>query len=175
MAELATIAAIASIASTAGAAGAAVKQGNTQKAMADYQAEQMKRKAAEEHAAGQRSAIERRDQAGMVQSRQIALAAASGAGTANPTVLDLVEEAAGRGEYFAQGELYQAKSAAAGLRDNAKATAYGGKAAQDAGYMSGFADLLGGVSKTAGYASSAGFLDDPRKKIGPWGTTISYG
>ena len=47
MAELATIAAIASIASTAVAAGAAVKQGNTQKAMADYQAAQMKRKAAE--------------------------------------------------------------------------------------------------------------------------------
>jgi hypothetical protein len=171
MAELATIATIASIGSAVVGAAGTIAAGKASKATAEYQSEAMKRKAAEEMAGGQRSAIERREMGEKENSRQIALAAASGAGTANPTVLDLVEEAAGRGEYMAQGEMFGAKSRAAGLKDQAKATLWGGEQAEQASYLSAFGDLLGGAGKAAGYMDAT----DPRKKIGPWSTTVSYG
>jgi hypothetical protein len=92
---------------------------NAKKA-ADFQAEQLRCKAAEERAAGQRSALERRADAEKVMSRQKALAAASGAGVTG-TVLDLLEDTAGGGEYLASSEMFGAESLTAGFLDQGRA------------------------------------------------------
>jgi hypothetical protein len=148
--ELATLATIATIGSAVVGAGGSLIAGQNAKQAGDWEAAQLKRKAAEETAAGQRGALEKRADADKVMSRQVALAAASGAGTATPTVLDLVEEAAGRGEFFAQGEMYGAKSRAAGMKDQAKAAKMKGQMAESASYLSAFGDLLGGVGSAVG-------------------------
>lgn len=91
------------------------------------EAQQMQVNAGQERAAAQRSAMEQRRQARLVQSRQQAVAAASGAGATDPTVVDLMTDTNAEGEYRALSELYTGEQRARGLETDAANTRYAGK------------------------------------------------
>jgi hypothetical protein len=133
------------IGALAGAAGT-VASGIASKNAADYQAEQQEAAGKEELAASQRDALEKKREANILNSRQLALAAASGAGAGSdaPTIVQLMSSTAGEGDYNARTSLYGGFSRKAGLN----AAAAGSR-------MSGNASLLGGVLGGFGQAASA--------------------
>lgn len=114
---------------------------------AQYQAEQQKAQGKEELAASQRQASQQRKEAELVQSRQQALAAASGAGASDPTIIQLMTETAAQGELNAQGSLYGGEQRKRGLFDQAKATRLSGKSSLIGSFLGGTGDLLGGFAK----------------------------
>lgn len=127
MAELATLAAVASVAQ----GGMKIYQGvQTRKASreeanaieqaAAVEAEGMRHRANETRAAGQQAARERKAKTDQVIGRQVALAAASGAGAGSGTILDLIEETAGRGEEQRLVEMDKAENRARGIEDKAR-------------------------------------------------------
>lgn len=132
-------------------ANAAKEQAATQAAQLRYKADQETRKANEDQAASQRQAITNSKKADTLLSRQQALAASSGAGPSDPTVLNLMGDVAGQGEYNALSALYQGNAQAATLRDQAGIDVWNAGNAIQAGKTASTAALLSGVS---GFASN---------------------
>lgn len=78
------------------------------------QAEQIEIQAGLDRASSQRAAIDERRQAKRVSSRALALAAASGGGASDPTVVNNLADIAGEGEYRALTALYNGEEEARG-------------------------------------------------------------
>lgn len=97
---------------------------------AKAEANQMELKADEERAAAQRDALQRRREGRLVQSRQQAVAAASGggAGMDAPTIVKLMTDTAGQADYNARVSMYGGESRSRGLLDSARARRRSGKA-----------------------------------------------
>lgn len=152
-------------------AGAKIAQGQSAKDAADYNATMIERKAAEERAAAQRTAIERRKEGERVISKQIAGAAASGAGF-GPSLLDVIGDTAARGEYQAQADMYTGEARARGLKDQAALTRYEGRNAYAGSILEGVGGLALGMGK---YGGAYGTGSSKVTPIGPWRTTVSYG
>jgi hypothetical protein len=150
MAALPALAAIATMASAGLSAMGAIQQGKAQQAALNFEAEQHKRQAAEERAASQREAIEKRHEGALAMSRQLAIAGASGAGVVNPSILDIYGETAQAGEYNAQTALYGGESRARGQLDQAAAAKFKGKAARQGSMLDAAGSILGGISSVAG-------------------------
>jgi hypothetical protein len=119
---------------------------------AAFEADQLEQKAKEERAASQRDAIEKRKEAAFVQSRQQALAAASGggAGTDAPTIMKLMASTAGQGEYNAQAALYGGENRARGLMDEAMGRRMSGRASLLGGVFGGFGSMASGFGRAFG-------------------------
>lgn len=118
-------------------------------AAANQEAKQMRAQAAEEVAAGQREATEKRREGALVNSAIQARAAASGAGAGMeaPSIVRMMTDTAGQGEYNAQTIRYGSESRAAGLRQaarNRKATA---GANLFGSVLDGFGSMAGGFAK----------------------------
>jgi hypothetical protein len=114
-------------------ASAAKQEGREQQSLANYEAAQADTNAKQERASAQRAAIEQRRKARLVQSRQQAVAAASGAGVSDPTVVDIMGDTEAEGEYRALTELYQGEERARGLEDQAATRRYEGRLLKKAG------------------------------------------
>jgi hypothetical protein len=127
-----------------------IQEGRYEQAAMNRQAENEQAQGKEELAASQREAQEKRREAQLANSRQIAIAAGSGAGVTNPTVVDIFEDTAERGEYLAQTELYGGKSRKAGYEDKAAASRFKGKAARTGSIFDALATGLSGASKAFG-------------------------
>ena len=108
-------------------------QAKAQYALSQFEADQLDQNATQVQAAGQYASIEQRRQSAILQSRALAIAGASGAGTLDPTVLKVISGIAVEGERAVQTETYNAESEAAGMRAQAGATRYGGAQALKAG------------------------------------------
>ena len=85
---------------------------------------ELERALAEEYAGqalavSQRDAAEARRQTELIASRSLAVAAASGGGVSDPTVVNLIANAAGEGEYRARVALYEGEARARSLRQQA--------------------------------------------------------
>ena len=107
---------------------AARKQGRAAEMSANIEAEQLEQAAMDQEASAQRSASEQRRQARLLQSRAIAVAAASGGGAVgDKNVDDILLNLAGEGEYRALTSLYEGKSAATNLRTRGMATRFQGQ------------------------------------------------
>lgn len=143
MAELATVA---TIASAGLSALGAIQAGNAQNDAAKFQAAQMEQQAGQERASAQRAMIEQRRKERFAQSRLQAVAAASGAGATDPTVLDLSGDIAQEGEYRALTALFEGEERARGLQMGASAKRYEGAAAKQAGYIGAATTMLGAGS-----------------------------
>lgn len=102
-------------------------------------------KGQEELAASQRDADVKRREGALFNSRQQALAAASGAGAGAdaPTIVKLMTDTAGQAEYNAQVDLYGGKSRKQGLYDAAANRRREGKASLLGSVLGGF----GGFAK----------------------------
>jgi hypothetical protein len=118
----------------------------------EFQAAQLEQQAGQERAASQRAAGEREREARLLQSRALALSAASGAGAFDPSVVQIISELAGEGAYRAGLELYEGESkaksaelAAASRRLEAKGEIQAGKAAREGYEMAAGLSLVSGA------------------------------
>lgn len=133
------------------AGGAEILGGVAENRNARFEAQQLDAKAKEEIAASQREAQDKRKEAALVNSRAQAIAAASGggAGVDAPSIVKIMSDTAGQGEYNAQAAMYGGATRAAGLRASAAARR-----------RSGSASLLGSVASGFGRAAT-GFGSNP--------------
>jgi len=137
-----------------GEGDAAERQGERQKAYADYLARQMRVDAKQEVAASQRTAEEERRQADIVASRALAVAAASGGGASDPGVMRIISDIEAEGAYRSSIALYAGTEAARKLEEQAIATEMGGDIALEGGREAKRASRIGAVSSIISGGSS---------------------
>ncbi len=98
-----------------------------QRQLAERQAESLELRAGQERAVSQRAAIEQRRRGALVSSRAQALAAASGAGALDPTVVDIMGDLETETEIRALSALYEGEESARGLEYGALLERAGGE------------------------------------------------
>ena len=176
----ATITMAVTAASAIASAAGSIMSGKAEASASRFQAAQMKQQAGQERAVSQRKAIEQRRQAGLANSRVTALAAASGAGATDPTVLDIEGDNAAAGEYNALSALYAGEERARGLEMGAGAKLYEGSQAKRAGLIKGGSTLLSaGSSMFDKYGNGGVNGDTPAADFMgpsnlPWQNTPGY-
>lgn len=111
----------------------AAASGLQQQQLARFQSGQMRANADEAIASSQRSALDVQRNQEYVASRALAVAAASGGGASDPTVINLIARTAGESAYRKSVALYQGADKARALDAQASATDYGGALAADRG------------------------------------------
>lgn len=128
------------------AAGGTLLSGSSEKGAARSQALQLEQQAGQDRATSQRAAAEQRRSARYLQSRALALAAASGAGASDPTVTSIISNIEGEGEYGALVAMYEGEDVARGKEHAAAVARKQGKAAATAGALKAGGTLLSGGS-----------------------------
>lgn len=108
-------------------------QGEQARVAAQFNARQAERDGATAIAVSHRQAAEERRQANLVASRALAVAAASGAGVSDPTVMRLISSARGEGAYRASVALYEGAARDRQLRLDAVLGRVSGFQAESAG------------------------------------------
>ena len=124
----------------------AVKQGRAMDKIGKAKASQLRTKAGQERAVGQHKAINRRRETDLAESRTLALAAASGAGASDPTIMNLIANLAGEGERNYQAAMYEGEEKARGLEYQADVSIYEGQVAKQKGYLTAGAAILSSAS-----------------------------
>lgn len=97
----------------------------------------------EDLAASQREAMSKRREGALVNSRAQALAAASGGGADDPTIVRLMTNTAKDADYNARTVMYGGKSRQMGLNQSATARRREGKSSLLGGVLGGFGKALG--------------------------------
>jgi len=120
--------------------------GKDQQRLANFQADQLDRNAGQSLAASQRNAFQERRQARLVSSRAQALAAASGAGATDPTVLNIQGDIAKQGEYNALTALYNGDVQAQDQRFAAQARRTSGAMEKSAADTQALSTVLSGAA-----------------------------
>ena len=127
--------------------------------LATRQAQQMEQEAGQERAVSQRAAMEERRRGRFVSSEAQAIAAASGAGALDPTIVNILGDIGAEEETRALTALYMGEERARGLEYGAKLTRAGGRgdiyAAQRALQAGG---IEASAAKRASYFGAAGTL-----------------
>jgi len=120
---------------------------------ARFQAEQMRINAGQAQAGAQREASMVEREAEYTASRALAVAAASGGGASDPTVVNLMARNADQMAYRRQLALYEGDEAARGMRMGAAAKEYSGASARRASNEAAVSSVYGaGSSLLKGYA-----------------------
>lgn len=173
MSGIETAAIVAGVIGTGLSAYGSYRQGQYQQAAYDAEAASRERQANDERAASQREAIRRSREARMVLSRQQAVAAASGGGATDATVLDLMGDTAQEGWYQSATALFEGDARARGQLDQAAIARMKGRQAKLAGMIDAGTTILDGVSKWAKFQPSGGggmpSYYDPYAKSTAWG------
>jgi hypothetical protein len=126
------------------AAAGTLLQGASAKQQGDAEGAQLDYVAGQTRAASQREAIERRRSSRYAQSRAQALAASSGAGASDPTVVNLIADLAGEGEYGALAAMYEGEDQATGFEHSGKLSRAQGNAAMSGAVVQAGSTLLSG-------------------------------
>lgn len=124
-------------------------QGERARVAAEFAAWQAEEQAGTAVAISQRTAAEQRRQANLVASRALAVAASSGGGASDPTVVRLISNARGEGVYRANVALYEGEAKARQLRFDAAAGRVGGYESQAAGAGLESSYAIAGLGKAA--------------------------
>lgn len=169
MAEMVLLAA-----ATAVSAAGTIAGGFAQKAGADFQAKQLDMRAKEEVAASQREAFDIRKQKDLALSRGQSVAAASGLGATDESVLETVGDLEQTGEYHAGLARYGGEERAKGVKMQAAASRFEGKQALTGSLWKAGATILGGASNMAGKYGGGGPPSSSASVPMP-GTDWSYG
>lgn len=178
MAALAGLGTALTIGSAVIGAGAAVysavssvQQGQAQQAEFERQAQVDELTGKNEYAASQRVAQEKALEGQLIQSRQIAYAAASGAGTGanDPTLVKIMSDTGSRTKYAVDSTLYQGQSARDAYDSSATARRRTGQATFLGGVLDAVGTLAGGVGHLAD--TTARFIPSPtpRSASSAWG------
>jgi len=123
-------------------AGSHKAAGRAAKRAADFEAAQLQVRAGEVRALSQRQAEEERFGALLLQSRALAVAAASGAGASDPTVINAIAGLAKRGDYAARSRLYEGEATGRRYEGAAAARRYEGRQAKRAGETRALSTVL---------------------------------
>lgn len=133
---------------------AAANTGLAQQKASEFEAQQLEQNAGQAQAASQRSAIEELRKSMLLQSRAIAVAAASGGGALDPTVMALVGNLSKEGQLAAETQIYGGDERARAMRNQAKASRYegaqraeAGRVAERASKVSAGNTILSGITK----------------------------
>lgn len=129
--------------------------GSMRKAEADWEAMQLEQDASQSLGVGMRAAQDETLKALYANSKALAMAAASGAGASDPTVMALIARTAGEGTYRAQTAMYEGEAQArmdrlkaAGLRFQGDIALQGGAFADEQARRGAASTLLNGGLKT---------------------------
>lgn len=122
-----------------------IQQGAAANRAAKQEAAQMEAKGKEERAAAQREAMVKQREGALVESRQRALAAASGGGTTDPTVVNLMLKTAGDAAYNAATVNYGGEQRQGGLVQAASNRRKEGRASLLGSVIGGFGTALRGL------------------------------
>lgn len=147
--SLATIGEAATVAGTGLQVKAGLDQSAYQAAVARYEAQQLADKAGQEAAAGEQQAIQRQRQADYVSSRGRAVAAASGGGATDPTVLDIDTQLAEQGKYNALTSLYEGMSGARTANQQATIDLFRASGVERAAPLAAAGTVLAGLGSFA--------------------------
>jgi len=110
---------------------AAKKAAAARKAAAEFEAQQLEQNAGQAMSAAQRTAFETGRAGEYTQSRALAVAAASGGGASDPSVMNTIANLAGETAYRKSIDLYQGEERARQLKLSAAATRYSGQIGAD--------------------------------------------
>ena len=116
----------------------------------ETEAAQYEDQALAETASAQRVAMEEQRKSRILQSRALAVAGASGAGTSDPTVVDIISDLAGEGAYRAAVAMYEGGQRTKGARDAAAAARYEGATGLASGSASAASQRQAGQIGTLG-------------------------
>lgn len=163
----------------AAGAVASIQQGKSEakhaRRVAEYEAKELEKEGARQRSERQRVALNERERAERVMSRQTAVAANSGAGVYNPTVLDLMADVAAEGDYRQGVALAQGESALRGYQDKAALRRASGEADYQGSLLEGYTSAVRQAPKAfdsfAAFKGGKGASDE----IGDWDTTVYYG
>ena len=109
----------------------------------EYQAEQLRINAGQAVAAGQRDAEDVDRQTRLITSRALAVAAASGGGASDPTVVNTIADVAAEGAYRRALALYHGEAAARVLNMDADTAVYSSKRQAGAARLSAVGGVMG--------------------------------
>ena len=132
---------IALLAIAAIGAVSSVAQGIAAEKRSELEAAQLEAKASQAKGAAQLKAAEERRQGELLRSRATAVAAASGAGVDDPTVLNTLGDITAEGEIRALYSIYNGDIEATDLTLQAQAVRDEGDSARTAGYISGVTSI----------------------------------
>jgi hypothetical protein len=137
--------------------------GRRRNVAAQFEAEQLEQQAGQSVAASQRTALEEKRKADLVASRALALAAASGGGASDTSVVKIIADLKGEGSYRSAVALYRGEEQARKLRMAGKAKRYEGALAEESGIqeqagheIAGMASLFTGGSSLYGRYGAGG-------------------
>lgn len=133
-----------SLAGTIAGVGGSLLQGQAAKKQANFEADQARKSGAEKLAASTRQAEDTRRKTNVLISNQKAAAAADGGGVNNPTILDIIGDTAGRGEFLANSDIYEGQAAQANGLDQASVAKARGRNAQIGSYFDAAGTALKG-------------------------------
>jgi hypothetical protein len=122
--------------------GGSLLGGKESKKAGKREAALLRREAGARRAEGHYAAEEERRQARYLESRALAVAAASGGGVSDPTVVNILADIDAEGEYRAMMRKYSADIEAEGFEERAEIAEKGGQAGAVASYISGATTLL---------------------------------
>ena len=157
---------------------------------ARYQADQLRINAGQAQAGAQRQAFDVNQQTQFIMSRALAVAAGSGGGASDPTVVNLIARDAGQGAYEKAVALYQGTDRARLFDSEASAKDYEGKVTQlNSEEVAGAQSVLGasnllrsqakGASLYAKYGAGGpnpgGISNVPGVGASGWGADITGG
>ncbi len=134
--------------------GASSRAGQRQQQAANFEAEQLDQNAIQAQAAAQRDALLERRRTALLVSRGLAVAAAGGGATTDPTVTRLLDDIAGEGEYRSSTALYQGEEKARVLNMQAQARRDEGAGAAEMGQSRADAYRMAGIGSLATGAAS---------------------
>lgn len=120
--------------------------GIRRRAAQEFEAGQLEQDAEASRGIGMRTGEQEITRAGLVMSKQLALAAASGAGASDPTVVDLIARTAGEGSYRQSLAMYQGEAQARLDMMRAAAARYEGETAYADSQVAGNAGDMGALS-----------------------------
>lgn len=176
MAALATLGTALTIGSAVVGAGASVisayssySQGQAQQAEFERQAKVDELTGKNEYAASQRDAEQRKLEGQLVQSRQQAYAAASGAGSGSddPTILKIMSDTGERTRVAVESTLYGGQQSRDAYDASASARRRSGQASFLGGVLDAVGTLAGGVGHLAD--ATARFIPSPPSAKRQWG------
>lgn len=136
-------------ASTALQAGGTIIGSSAQSRELKREAVQLDQQAGQDRASSQRAAMEQRRQARLLQSRALARAAATG-GASDPTVVNILANLEGEGEYRALTALYEGEERARNSEMQADARRREAKNAKKAGLIQAGGQVLQGAATIYG-------------------------
>lgn len=130
-----------------------------QQTAALYSARLMEEQAGQERALAQRAVSAQRKQKDLAISRAVALAAASGGGVADPSVLDTIGDLETEGELRAYGAWFEGEDRARNLEARAAGATYESQAARYAGFRARKAgEATNKAYRQAGSAAQTGTI-----------------